>query len=102
MTGEFKNALNTKELLAIMDYDEDLIKICFEDFLAHSLIMLDDIKRSIDVENPSMLNQTAHKFKGSLKYLAAYPAAKVAYQLEIIGTVPWMVARPYSALYWRR
>ena len=85
MTEKTESAVNTKELLTIMDYDDSFIKICFEEFLTNSLIMLEDIKRAINAKSPSMLYQTSHKLKGSLQYLAAYPAVKVAYELEIIG-----------------
>lgn len=77
--------VDIKELLEIMDNDEELLRECFDDFVTDSGEMLDAIKVAINTDNPDALEKTAHAFKGSLKYLAALQAAKIALQLEDMG-----------------
>lgn len=73
------------ELNEIMDNDMELIKECFNDFIIEYPQMLSDIKKAIKSQDASHLDTSAHKLKGSLKYLAAKAAAEIAYQLEYMG-----------------
>ena len=47
--------------------------------------MLQDIRDAIAADRPDELNRTAHRFKGSLIYLAAKPAADLAGRLEAMA-----------------
>ena len=73
------------ELNEIMDNDIALIKECFNDFIIEYPQILSDIKKAIKSQDASRLGTSAHKLKGSLKYLAAKPAAEIASQLEYMG-----------------
>lgn len=77
--------IDMKELSEIMDNDNELAKECFTDFMNTSSEMLMKIKASIDAKDADSLDREAHKFKGTLRYLAALPAADRAYELEIMG-----------------
>ncbi len=83
--NEKMQAVNKNELMEIMGKDDKLIRECFRDFLHDSGGILENIKDSITSNDASRLSMTAHKFKGTLKYLAAFPAADLAYELEIMG-----------------
>ncbi len=83
--SESSNVIDMDEIMEIMDDDKELIKECFTDFIEEYPTMLSKIKNAIDSGDASELNATAHKIKGSLKYLAANPAADVAYKLESMG-----------------
>lgn len=74
-----------KELLEIMDDDDELLRECFDDFIEDCDSMLSSIKTAIKEAAPDSLEKTAHAFKGSLKYLAAVHAAEFAFQLEEMG-----------------
>jgi len=78
-------SINVAEALETLDGDEELLKNCFDDFMDQLPAMLQDINEAIAAESASELNRTAHRFKGSLVYLAAEPAAKLANQLETMG-----------------
>ncbi|MBU1169022.1 MAG: Hpt domain-containing protein [Proteobacteria bacterium] len=77
--------IDTKELLEIMDDDEDLLRECLDDFMQDYPDMLNKIKAAIDMGQCSDLEHAAHAFKGSLKYLAAREASEAANQLELMG-----------------
>ena len=77
--------IDMDELREIMDNDDELAKECFDDFIKIYPSMLVNIKSAIDVKDPDSLDRTAHKFKGTLKYVAAFHAAEKAYELEVMG-----------------
>jgi HPt (histidine-containing phosphotransfer) domain-containing protein len=77
--------IDMDELREIMDNDDELAKECFDDFIRTSLGMLANIKSAIDANDADSLDQTAHRFKGTLKYLAVFRAADRAYELEMMG-----------------
>ena len=77
--------IDMEELLEIMGGDDELLMECLEDFMGDYLEVLASIKGAIDAGDPSALNESAHAFKGTLKYLAAGEAADVAFQLERMG-----------------
>ena len=85
MNEETKKLVDTDELIEIMDGDRELLRECFDDFINDSPGMLADIKNSIDAGDAAELGKTAHRFKGTLKYLAAIPTADIAYKLETMG-----------------
>jgi len=77
--------VNIKELKEIMDGDMELIRDCFTDFAQDFPGDFDDIKRAAMEKNGPKLNASAHKLKGTLRYLAAEKAADAAYSLELSG-----------------
>ena len=77
--------IDMEELREIMGGDDELLEECLEDFVGDYPEMLESIKDAIDAGDPAALNESAHAFKGTLKYLAAGEAADVAFQLERMG-----------------
>jgi hypothetical protein len=71
MPGKVNIALDMDELKEIMDNDMDLIQECFEDFLSDCPLLLEDIKNAIGQKDFQQIEESAHKLKGGLKYLAA-------------------------------
>ncbi len=85
--GEGEKPINMEELMEIMDDDVELLKDCFDSFMESFVSHLDSIRGAIEERNPVELDKAAHTFKGTLKYLAAEPAADAAYRLEEMGKV---------------
>lgn len=77
--------VDVTQALDIMGDDMALLKECFDDFVQDSAELIDDIKNAIDMGDPSELDKTAHRLKGTLKYLAANRGAEIAYELETMG-----------------
>ncbi len=79
------DVVNLKELKEIMDDDMELIQDCFNDFVQDwpSLYVL--MKSAIIEKDAKQLDESAHKLKGTLRYLAADAAANAAYVLESAG-----------------
>ncbi len=77
--------VDIEELKEIMDNDMELIQDCFADFLAECPGLLDEIQEAITQKDPDKMNESAHKLKGTLKYLAAEPAANAAMAIESAG-----------------
>jgi signal transduction histidine kinase/CheY-like chemotaxis protein/HPt (histidine-containing phosphotransfer) domain-containing protein len=83
--SQSRDLIDIQEVLSIMDDNEDLMFECFDFFLSEYGDSLEKIKAALDAQDPEDLVQTAHKFKGTLKYLAALHTADIAYQLEMMG-----------------
>lgn len=83
--GEEKGPVDMVELMEVMDDDTELLQECFDDFLEEADDMLDQIKHAIENTDAAALDESAHKLKGTLKYLAAGPASEEAYKLEKMG-----------------
>ena len=79
------NAVNIEELKEIMDDDMELIQECFMDFIQDWPQLYVQIKGAVLEKNPQQLDASAHKLKGTLRYLAAQSAADAAYALESAG-----------------
>ncbi len=79
------NSIDMHVLREIMGDDEELIKDCFSDLIEDLPEMLKEIREAVSSGNASSLDETAHKLKGSLKYLAAKQAADIANRLEAAG-----------------
>ncbi|MCP3874073.1 MAG: Hpt domain-containing protein [Desulfobacteraceae bacterium] len=77
--------VDIKELNEIMADDMELIQECFSEFIQDWPGAYVEIKSAILEKNAQKLNESAHKLKGTLKYLAAEPAANAAYSLEAAG-----------------
>ncbi len=77
--------IDMEELMEIMDGDKELLLDCFDEFLSSMPESLAEIQSSIEQGDASGLDESAHKLKGSLKYMAAEQAADIAYQLEAMG-----------------
>ncbi len=78
-------AIDIAELKEIMDNDLELIQECFSDFLDDYPSLFADIKNATHTKDADGLNKSAHKLKGTLRYLAAENAADAAYCLELAG-----------------
>lgn len=79
------NIVNLRELKEIMDNDMELIQDCFAEFIKDWPELNNEIKTAISELNAQGLNSAAHKLKGTLRYLAADPAAEAAFALEAAG-----------------
>ncbi len=80
-----KDIVNIEELKEIMDGDMELIKDCFADFVQEFPKAFDEIKTAVIEKDGIKLDGSAHKLKGTLRYLAAEAAADAAYSLEFSG-----------------
>ncbi len=78
-------AINLNELKEIMDNDMDLIQDCLADYIQDWPQIYGEIKKAVLEKNSQNLNESAHKLKGILKYLAAQAAADAAFALESAG-----------------
>ncbi|MCG8473480.1 MAG: Hpt domain-containing protein [Desulfobacterales bacterium] len=86
MDGASKDPpINLDELMDIMDGDQDLIQDCLGDFAQEYPAMLEAIGTAIEAGDDEELERQAHALKGSLRYLAAGPAAQAAESLEMMG-----------------
>jgi two-component system sensor histidine kinase/response regulator len=83
--SDLSTPIDINETLKAIGGDKELVKECFELFVSDYPEMLAKIKAAIDSGDASALDQDAHKLKGSLKYLAAWDAADIAYELEVMG-----------------
>jgi HPt (histidine-containing phosphotransfer) domain-containing protein len=63
----------------------ELIQECFTDFVKDWPVLYVQIKGAVLEKNSKTLEETAHKLKGTLRYLAAEDAAQAAYTLESAG-----------------
>jgi len=77
--------IDRKDLLEIMDNDMDLMGQCFAEYIKCMPATMDSIKKAIYDKDAVDLEEMAHKFKGTLSYLAAHKGVKIAYQLELMG-----------------
>ena len=77
--------VNLDELKEIMDDDMELIQECFADFIQDWPELYVAIKKAVLEKNAAELDAHAHKLKGTLRYLAAEPAAQAAWILESAG-----------------
>ena len=77
--------IDLKEALSLLDDDEELLQQCFKDYFENAPEMIDDIAKAVSAGAASELANAAHRFKGTLKYLAATNAANLAYELEMLG-----------------
>jgi len=78
-------AVNMEGLKEIMDNDMELIQDCFADFMTDLPELLGRIQEAVINKDPEKINSSAHKLKGTLKYLAAEPAANAAMVIESAG-----------------
>jgi len=79
------DVINLKELKEIMDDDMELIQDCFNDFAQDWPSLYVQIKGATLDKDDKTLDASAHKLKGTLRYLAADAAADAAYALEYAG-----------------
>jgi len=77
--------IDLDELKEIMDNDMELIGECFREFNKDWPEAFGNIAKAVEVKDASQLDETAHKLKGTLRYLAADQAQKAAYELELAG-----------------
>ncbi|OGR12405.1 MAG: hypothetical protein A2277_03285 [Desulfobacterales bacterium RIFOXYA12_FULL_46_15] len=84
MTAE-NDVVNIEELKEIMDGDMELIRDCFADFVQDYPEAFEEIRNAVIEKDGPKLDSSAHKLKGTLRYLAAEPAAEAAYALESSG-----------------
>ncbi len=79
------SVINLEEIKEIMDNDMELIQECFADFLIEYPDLIGDIKAAITNRVADDIDNAAHKLKGTLRYLAAEPAASAAQTIETAG-----------------
>lgn len=79
------DAVNIEELKEIMDDDMELIRECFTEFVKDWPLLYVQIKGAAMEKDGQVLDETAHKLKGTLKYLAAEDAANAALMMESAG-----------------
>ncbi len=79
------DVVNLKELKEIMDDDMELIQDCFDDFVQDWPSLYVQIKGAVLDKDGKKLDESSHKLKGTLRYLAADAAADAAYALESAG-----------------
>ncbi len=79
------SVINLDELKEIMDNDMELIQECFAEFLVDYPGLIGDIKTAAAAKNFEGVDNSAHKLKGTLRYLAAEPAATAAQTVEAAG-----------------
>lgn len=79
------NIVDIKELKEIMDDDMELIQECFTDFVNDWPLLYVQIKSAVMAKDCKSLEESSHKLKGTLRYLAAEDAAQAAYALESAG-----------------
>ncbi len=79
------SVINLEEIKEIMDNDMELIQECFADFLIEYPDLIGDIKAAITNRAADDIDNAAHKLKGTLRYLAAEPAASAAQTIETAG-----------------
>lgn len=82
---EYNDTVNIEELKKIMDHDLEMIQGCFNDFLEEWPAQYNAIKDAVTDQNAAKLNESAHKLKGTLRYLAAEAATQAAASLETAG-----------------
>ncbi|MFH2061140.1 MAG: Hpt domain-containing protein [Pseudomonadota bacterium] len=85
ISNDSDNAVNIDELKEIMDNDMELIQECFTEFVRDWPMVYVQIKGAILEKKPDILDEAAHKLKGTLRYLAAQNAAQAAFTLESAG-----------------
>ncbi len=73
------------ELKEIMDNDMELIKECFDEFCDDWPEAFDNVAKAVLAKDAVLLDEAAHKLKGTLRYLAATQASQAAYELELAG-----------------
>ncbi len=78
-------AIDLNELKEIMDNDMELIQDCFSDFIDDMPQIYEEIKKAVLEKNAENLDASAHKLKGTLRYLAADVAATAAHDIEAAG-----------------
>ncbi len=81
------------ELREIMNGKKDLLDKCIRTFEKNYRQVLSEIVHCICVIDHEGLRKNAHRLKGMFKYLAAGPAADMAYKLERIGAEKSMAER---------
>lgn len=79
------SVINMDELNEIMDNDSELIQECFAEFLIDLPGLISLIKSAVDTKDFDGIDNTAHKLKGTLRYLAAAEAANAAQIVETAG-----------------
>ncbi|MBI9075273.1 MAG: response regulator [Desulfatibacillum sp.] len=77
--------LDMEAALEIMGGDQELLEDCLITFMGDVDKSVANISASLEAKDSKALEETAHKYKGTLKYLAAGTAAEIAYRLEIMG-----------------
>ena len=77
--------INIDELKEIMDNDSELIQECLAEFLMDYPAFIGEVKTAIEEKDVQKIEASAHKLKGTLRYLAASEAAAAAQVIETAG-----------------
>ena len=82
------------KLLESAGGDSELVNELISIFKDDYLKQLANIKSAIEVSNPQLLHETAHKLKGSLSNMGAYLALDQVVVLETMGINEDMLKAP--------
>ena len=74
-----------KVVLEIFNDNRELLGRFFNDFMVNSLETLAEIRKAVEEKDPDQIRRSAHKLKGSLRYLAAEKSVDCAGRLEEMG-----------------
>ena len=77
--------LNMVAALEIMGGDQELLDDCLKTFMMDVDETVENIAASLGSQNAEDLQASAHKYKGTLKYICADTASELAFQLETMG-----------------
>ncbi len=77
--------IDKEKVLEIVNGNEEILKKLLKDSINNSVEMLKNIEKAIKTQDSELLSKAAHKFKGTLRYLAADKGAKICSHLENMG-----------------
>ena len=77
--------MNIQAALDIMGGDQELLDDCLKTFMGDVDQSIGNIAASLDAQDPKALEESAHKYKGTLQYICADTASELAFQLESMG-----------------
>ena len=79
---EAVRAINMETALETVDGDEDFLKELWEIFIKEAPCMLNEIKKSIEEKNSSLLKEQAHALKSSSGHVGAVQMQELSFELE--------------------
>lgn len=77
--------VDMKAVLEIFGGNRELLGRFLKNFLANSPMSLGEVRKAVEEREPDQIRRSAHKFKGSLQYLAAEKSIGYASRLEEMG-----------------
>ena len=74
--------IDLEELIKTMNGNKNLVKECFDDFYQNQGPMLNDIRNSIDKNNPARVKESLLTFRDSVKHLSCKIIMDAAFSLD--------------------